>query len=69
MTAPKLAGPADGWVTPRLPTTVPGEIKVRLIRNAEGLAVHVTAPSVALADRIIREWFGPDQPYMIELCG
>lgn len=69
-----LAGPRDGaggvHVTPRLPTPGgPDEIKIRLLRRATGLVVHVTAPSPEMADAIVKQFFGDNQPYIIELCG
>ncbi len=72
---PALPGPnelAGGrlWQTPRLPSLADtSEVKIRLMRRAEGLVVHVTAPNPELAERVVRDLFGPEQPYLIEMCG
>ena len=71
---PSLPGPGQlagrVWQTPRVESLgSTEEVKIRLLRKPEGLVVHVTAPDPALAERVVSDLFGPDQPFLIEMCG
>lgn len=61
---------------PRHGAPRPGEVTVRVERtralgtSATGpVRVIVTAPLPEIAERVVRDMFGPNQPMQIDLCG